>query len=261
MTRISIITINYQNQVGLLKTIHSVLDQSYPNIEYIVIDGASTDGSVDVMNSFSTKLAYSVSESDNGIYQAMNKGWKRATGEYCLFLNSGDYLYSNSVIEEVVKCIEKTSTDIVFGNLFAYDENTGFISVFSEPISLYYFQHNFIPHPAAFTKRSLLEKLNGFYEHYSLISDWAFFVNSFLQKATFKQIDVTVTAFYMKGSSSNGEVSVKDKTALFNNEFKFLKSDFENLERLRHFDTSIITKLARKVSAFKIKYFDKHIRR
>ena len=253
--KISIITVVFNNFSQIKKTIDSVINQTYNNIEYIIIDGGSTDGSKELIEQFASKIDYFISEEDNGIYHAMNKGWKKATGEYCLFLNSGDYLYNYDVIAEVVTKIEELNFDIFLGNLFAFDETQSWISKFEEPVSLYYFQHNFIPHPATFTKRDLLEKVDGFYEHYVLISDWAFFINCFLQKATFKQIDITVTAFYMKGSSSNGELSLKDRTALFNNEFKFLKEDFEHFERLRHFDTSFITRMARAVSSLKMKYF------
>ncbi|MEI6523519.1 MAG: glycosyltransferase family 2 protein [Bacteroidota bacterium] len=255
MTLLSIITINYQNKLGLEKTINSVISQTNKQFEYIIIDGGSSDGSLETINNYKSYLKYWESQKDDGIYSAMNKGWKKASGQYCLFLNSGDYLYNENVLDEVIKCIDNCPADIVYGSLFAFDENRSFISTFTEPISLYYFQHSFIPHPATFIKKSLLENLNGFYEHYSVISDWAFFVRCFLNNANFQQVDIITTSFYMNGSSSNIEVAMKDKEALFNNEFKFLKQDFKNLERLRHFDTSIITRIARKVSSLKIKYF------
>ncbi|MDP1842854.1 MAG: glycosyltransferase family 2 protein [Sediminibacterium sp.] len=253
--KISIITVVFNNFSQIKKTIDSVINQTYNNIEYIVIDGGSTDGSKELIEQYDSHIDCFISEKDNGIYHAMNKGWMNATGEYCLFLNSGDYLYNHDVIAEVVIKMEKSNFDIYFGNLFAFDEKQSWISKFEEPISLYYFQHSFIPHPATFTKRVLLEKLGGFYEHYRIISDWAFFVNCFLSKASFKQIDVTVTSFYMKGSSSSSIISLKDRNELFSNEFKFLEEDFKNFDRLRHFDTSRITKTARKISNWKIRNF------
>lgn len=253
--KISIITVVYNNVSQIKKTIDSVLEQTYNDIEYIIIDGDSTDGSVEIINTYSTQLAYWECEKDNGIYHAMNKGWKRATGDYCLFLNSGDYLYDARVIEKVVQKIEENPADIIFGNLFAFDEDKNFVSSFKEPVSLYYFQHSFIPHPATFTRTSLLRKVNGFYEQYKIISDWAFFVNSYLIGSTFKHINVTITSFYMKGSSSNQNIAIKDNLDLFNNEFKFLAEDFKNFERLRHFDTSFITRIARTASSLKMKYF------
>lgn len=253
--KVSIITINFQNNTGIRQTIESVISQTYNNIEYIIIDGASTDGSIEIINQYADQLSYFVSESDNGIYHAMNKGWKKATGEYCLFLNSGDYLYKNTVIEQVVNKIPETPADIIFGDLYAFDENQYWVTSFKEKISLYYFHHSFIPHPSTFTKRSLLIELNGFYEHYKVISDWAFFVRCFLHKASFQQIDIVTTAFYMQGSSSNSDIGSKDKIALFENEFKYLAGDFENFDRLKHFDTSVLTKIAKAISSYKIKYF------
>lgn len=251
---ISIITINFQNSKGLDETIKSVVSQTYSNFEYIIIDGGSTDGSVEIIESYKDHITYWESEKDKGIYSAMNKGWKVATGDYCMFLNSGDYLYNDSVIQSVVDKINENSADIIFGNLFAFDENQSWVSDFLEPISLYYFHHNFIPHPSTFTKRVLLERLNGFYEHYSIISDWAFFINCLIANASFNRIDVTTTAFYMQGASSNGDKSLAEKKKLFENEFKFLSEDFKNFERLRHFDTSIVTRLARSISTLKMKY-------
>ncbi len=88
--KLSIITINKNNAYGLRKTIQSVINQTYSNIEYIIIDGASTDGSIDVIKKFEDKIDWWASEPDTGIYNAMNKGIKIATGDYCQFLNSGD---------------------------------------------------------------------------------------------------------------------------------------------------------------------------
>ena len=88
--RLSIITINYNNREGLRKTIESVVNQTYRNFEYIIIDGGSTDGSVEVVKEYADRISYWVSEPDNGIYNAMNKGVLAANGKYIQFLNSGD---------------------------------------------------------------------------------------------------------------------------------------------------------------------------
>ena len=90
----SIITINYNNSEGLRQTIDSVVSQTYHEYEYIVIDGGSTDGSVDIIGFFSDKVDYWVSEKDRGIYHAMNKGVAQAHGDYCIFMNSGDSFYN-----------------------------------------------------------------------------------------------------------------------------------------------------------------------
>src|SRR5215204_5788299 len=100
-----IITINYNNAPNLRGTIESVINQTYRAIEYLVIDGGSTDGSVDIIKEFGNKIDYWVSEKDKGIYNAMNKGLIRATGDYVLYLNSGDYFADSSVLSDfLVDC-------------------------------------------------------------------------------------------------------------------------------------------------------------
>ena len=111
---LSIITINRNNAAGLRKTIESVVSQTYTDFDYIIIDGASTDESVDVIKEYADRITYWVSEPDTGIYNAMNKGILKANGEYCLFLNSGDWLYDNDVLNDVFSI--SPTEDIVYGN-------------------------------------------------------------------------------------------------------------------------------------------------
>ena len=113
----SIITITY-NAVRLVEqTLLNVLSQSYPNIEYIVIDGGSTDGTVDIIKRYESGLAYWVSEPDKGIYDAMNKGLQKATGDYVWFINAGDSLCSSDTVQSVVSRLQKRKTlpDIIYG--------------------------------------------------------------------------------------------------------------------------------------------------
>lgn len=100
MTKISIITINYNDKIGLSKTINSVLNQSWQKFEFIVIDGGSNDGGLEVIEQFKDKIDYWVSEPDKGVYNAMNKGIKVAKGEYLIFMNSGDTFYDDQVLEK-----------------------------------------------------------------------------------------------------------------------------------------------------------------
>jgi acetyltransferase-like isoleucine patch superfamily enzyme len=122
--KLSIITINRNNAAGLRKTIESVVSQTYTDFEYIIIDGASTDDSVNIIKEYAEatlpcgeglgERLYWVSEPDKGIYNAMNKGILKANGEYCLFLNSGDWLYDNDVLNDVFSI--SPTEDIVYGN-------------------------------------------------------------------------------------------------------------------------------------------------
>ena len=113
--KLTIITINYNNLEGLKRTVESVLNQTWQEFEYIVIDGGSNDGSAEYIESQSEHIDYWVSEPDKGIYNAMNKGIAKARGEYLLFLNSGDHLYSAKVLEENYGKI--ADFDLIYFNL------------------------------------------------------------------------------------------------------------------------------------------------
>src|ERR1700761_6569563 len=99
--KLRVITIVYNNAAHSERTILSVLNQTYPNIEYIIVDGLSTDGTLEIIKKYSNKIARLISGKDAGIYDAMNKGLSAATGDYVLFMNSGDELYSANTISDV----------------------------------------------------------------------------------------------------------------------------------------------------------------
>ena len=123
--KFSIITINLNNKAGLTKTIESVILQTYTDFEYIVIDGDSMDGSKAVIQQYQDKIDYWVSEPDTGIYQAMNKGIKVAQGEFLLFLNSGDCLVSDKILEAVAESIMVPfRADIYSGDLYLNNRKT-----------------------------------------------------------------------------------------------------------------------------------------
>ena len=107
MMKLSVITINYNNKEGLKKTIESVVSQIYQDFEYIVVDGGSTDGSIDIIREYDKHIDFWISEPDRGIYNAMNKGIKFSHGEFCLFLNSGDCLLSSTSISQVFPLIPR----------------------------------------------------------------------------------------------------------------------------------------------------------
>ena len=137
MYKLSIITINKNNAIGLEKTIQSVINQTYfDKIEYIVIDGLSTDGSSMIIDKYKDYFSYWVSEEDNGIYDAMNKGTNVATGEYLLFLNSGDVLYHNNIIKEVYN--ELKSYYIVYGGV-EYEGEKDIIRIPPERLDFLFF--------------------------------------------------------------------------------------------------------------------------
>src|SRR5665648_699382 len=113
--KLSIITINLNNAIGLQKTIESILSQIYTEFELLVIDGGSTEDDILIIKKYAKRIKYWISETDKGIYHAMNKGIKQAHGEYCFFLNSGDYFLNENVLKKVFS--NEFNEDVVFGNL------------------------------------------------------------------------------------------------------------------------------------------------
>lgn len=172
--KLSIVTINYNNKEGLRKTIESVVGQTYRYIEYIVIDGGSTDGSTDVIRLHEDTISYWVSEPDKGIYNAMNKGVAKTTGDYVLFLNSGDYLVSPTIIDEIQNELF-SNEDVIFGLLKTYPSNRiGYTDVHLPLTMQDFFERSPIPHPASFIKRDLFQEMK-YDETLKIVSDWKFF--------------------------------------------------------------------------------------
>lgn len=147
---VSIITVCYNSVETIEKTVNSVLHQTYPNIEYIIVDGGSTDGTVDVISRYSDKITYWISEPDKGIYDAMNKGLLKATGKWVNFLNSGDWYCSNNVISKISPFLNDES-DIVYGDVYFVQTNYMFICRCESIDNMKYRMIN--PHPATFVRR------------------------------------------------------------------------------------------------------------
>ena len=205
---LSIITVNYNNAEGLERTIKSVQEQTYPEIEHIIIDGGSKDGAVEIIKKYEKKIAYWVSEPDNGIYNAMNKGVAQAHGDYCLFLNSGDILYNKDAVEKL--CSQQINADIVAANLECEDAS-GSTNIPPDEMSLSYFFTSSIPHPSTLIRTGLLHKI-PYREDYKIISDWIFFFDTLiLQNATYQHVDVFLSKFDMSGVSRNKEKALLEQ--------------------------------------------------
>ena len=193
----SIITINYNNRDGLRKTIESVVNQSYKDFEYIVIDGGSTDGSCEVIKEFADRINYWVSEPDKGIYNAMNKGIKAAHGDYLNFMNSGDYFYNENVLNDTLHYLDK---DIVTGKSINEDFSTRAFHVSENPTMIQFYK-NTVDHQASFIATKLFEN-NLYDENYKIVSDWKFYIETIIfQNCSFSLIPVTVAIFQNGGIS------------------------------------------------------------
>ena len=158
MQKLSIITVNLNNAIGLRKTIESVVNQTFTDFEYIIIDGGSTDGSVDVIREYSEKITYWVNEPDKGIYNAMNKGIKIAKGEYLQFLNSGDFLIDNRVLKSIFDL--ERNEDVLYGEAVLGDNLEKKIKFPPSPkiIDHEYFWTNTLTHQSTLIKRTLFNR-------------------------------------------------------------------------------------------------------
>lgn len=211
MSKLSIITINYNNAVGLQKTIDSVIAQTFNNFEYIVIDGGSSDGSKEVIWEHDANIPHWVSEKDKGIYNAMNKGIQQAKGEYCLFLNSGDFLYNNKVLEEVFAA--NSTADIIYGNmLMDWGNGKKTEGKMPDTITTQQMYNDTLWHPVSFIKRTLFEKYGLYNEGYKMVADYDFFFKTIIaHKVSTKHIPLLISEYNVDGFSSKPENKVIEK--------------------------------------------------
>lgn len=208
---ISVITINKDSKEGLRKTIESVISQTYfSGIEYIIIDGASTDGSVDVIKEYKDKINFWSSKPDKGIYDAMNKGLKYATGDYVLFLNSGDFLNDAYVIEKVFPYLKDGKYDVLSGDETKIGDGKIMNILTPDVPDEQFFYLSALPHQATFVKRELQKPFKTKYE---IINDWVFLRELILEKgAKYKHIPVKVDIFALDGLSyKNSELALNEK--------------------------------------------------
>ncbi len=230
--KLSIITINYNNAEGLRKTLASVAEQTYRDIEHIIVDGGSTDGSVDIIRDYENTIKRSVtiehptiqvkwsSEPDKGIYNAMNKGIRKATGDYVQILNSGDLLAAPDVTERMMVALDSLNTkrstlnedaiSILYGNMLkSYDGKTIIHrdtcgGDMYTPESFLYFYKGTLNHDCAYIRRNLFEKYGLYNEQMKICSDWEWYVRAIVlggEKPVYTNIDVTI--FDMNGVSES----------------------------------------------------------
>lgn len=224
--RLSIITINYNNAEGLRKTLASVAAQTYHDIEHLIIDGGSTDGSVEAIKEYVAANPNNdpffkhtikwVSERDNGIYNAMNKGIRKATGAYIQILNSGDILVAPDVVERMVAEIEKAEyPELLYGNMIKKDYATGKILGKSKEVeySLRQYYTSTMNHDCCYIHRSVYEKYGLYDESLKIVSDWKWFLQAIgLGQVKPIYVDIDVTIFDASGiSESNLELRNKER--------------------------------------------------
>jgi len=205
--RVSIITVCFNSAKTIEDTIKSVLGQDYNNIEYIVVDGGSTDETLEILSRYKNKISRIASEPDEGIYDAMNKGIKMATGEIIGFLNSGDIYMSESVAGQIVDSIKANNADCCYGDL-QYVAKNDLQKILrrwkSQPYSDGLFEKGWHPpHPTFFVKKSVFDKYGGFDLGYSIASDYELMLR-FLEKHSVKSCYIPEVLVKMRiGGMSN----------------------------------------------------------
>ena len=232
--KLSIITINYNNAEGLRKTLASVASQTYRDIEHIIIDGGSSDGSVDVIREYESTnrscdnplIIIWSSEPDKGIYNAMNKGILKATGNYVWILNSGDCVAMEETVERMMNVIieSKKYMPILMGNiLHLYPDGQRSPSKEKHPdivktpqpiyASMFTFYRGTIPHDAAFVRRDLFEKYGLFDETMKICADWKLYLNMIaLGDVVPMYVNLDVVLFDMTGiSNTNNELRLLER--------------------------------------------------
>jgi glycosyltransferase involved in cell wall biosynthesis len=192
----------YNGAAFIEETIQSVLSQGYDNMEYIIVDGGSTDGTLELIKKYEDKITQWVSEPDTGIYNAMNKGWNMASGDVIGILNADDY-YEEGALEKVAKLFTTTQADVVYGGMTKlrmigterfYKKVNPNLQLMERTMGIF--------HPATFVSRKVYEALNGYNEKYKLSSDYDFLLRAYLQQYNFQQLDDTLAVFRIGGISN-----------------------------------------------------------
>jgi len=232
---LSIITINYNDKVGLERTLKSVVTQTYKAFEFLVIDGGSTDGSKELIEANKANINYWVSEPDKGIYNAMNKGILKANGEYLLFINSGDELFSPTVLEENIQFIH--TEDLIYFNINVVGKQESFIKKYPSNITFSYLFEDTLPHPATCIKKSLFAKIGLYDETLKIVSDWKWFILALVKhNVNYKYYNTVFSTFYLDGISSQKESVthlLKERNLVLNTEFPLFTEDTKSLIELR----------------------------
>ena len=197
--RLSIVTVSYNTRDCIEKTIQSIITQTYSNIEYLIIDGGSTDGTQQIVEQYSSHITYFVSERDKGLYDGMNKGISAATGDYLLFMNADDVFADNKVLETVAHFIENNpDADVVYGNS---EQVLEYGTYEVKPKVAYMNNKMAISHQASFVKLSLLRS-HPFDLKYRYAADFEQLSSFYLAGHKFLYLDLLIARVEMKGGTT-----------------------------------------------------------
>jgi len=212
---ISIITI-CRNAVGQIeRTLFSVAEQTYPHIDYIVIDGASTDGTYDRINAYRSHITTLIREPDKGIYDAMNKGIRAATGDYCIFLNGGDFFCHSTAIENAVRRIAEVTAnvDVFYGNQLLLNELSGSSRIWRpKKRSRLDFYSGSLPHASTFIRKGAFDEIGCYDPSFQIAADYEWFLRALMHQMQFSHIDTLVSVF-VEGHGISTRSTIKELQA------------------------------------------------
>jgi glycosyltransferase involved in cell wall biosynthesis len=251
--KVSIITIVYNNQDCIQSCIESVLSQSYSNIEHIVIDGGSSDGTQAVIEPYLSKLGYYCSEKDSGLYNALNKGIKNATGDVIGILHSDDFYYDSNVIQNVADSFKESAADLVYGNgMYVTKKDTTTVKRIykAKPYKKRYLAFGWIPlHTTIYVKKSVFESYGYYREDYAIASDYdislRWFTNTNIKKVF---LNKWLVKMRLGGKSTTAALQKRKSTEDFKimKEFKFWSY------------VTLVFKIARKIPQYALPKFIKY---
>lgn len=204
--KLSIITVNLNNAAGLRKTIETVVNQTYQDFEYIIIDGDSSDGSKEIIEEYQDKVTYWVSEPDKGTYNAMNKGILKSKGEYCLFLNSGDYFPAINILKSIISKFSEGS-DIIYCNGYFENKKSRKEIRFNSSLTKNFFFNSSLMHPSSYIKKETIINLGLYDEKLRFCADYDFFVKCFVNQFKYQYIDIFSSVFSVGGVSTEKSYS------------------------------------------------------
>jgi len=209
---ISVITVVLNGEKHLEQTIQSVIGQSYTNIEYIVVDGGSTDGTLDIIRKYEDKIDYWVSEADKGIYDAMNKGLDAARGDWVFFLGSDDALYNSRTISDATLFLDKDMS-LVFGNIIYNDGK-----IVKSGFNMFTLLHNTVHHQSAFYNASLFRSWR-YDSRLRLIADYEMNLRIYLRKLKYRHMDNIISLCDNRGQSRDNLKLAFSETNIVRNKY------------------------------------------
>ena len=232
----SIVVVSYNAENSIENTLKSILNQEFSDYEIVCIDGKSTDSTLSIIKKYSSlykNITY-ISEKDNGIYDAMNKGIKRSNGEYIFFLNCGDEFYNENVLSTVKLNLMNNEADIIYGNSVSIVDGIEVVKCVRKINNFMFLQDKTICHQAIFAKKKVFE-VNGYFNlNYKLCSDFEWLLKCYKSKLKFKYIDFNICYYDLNGVSSSEKsfnTMLEEHTKILNENYGFFINKIIMLKR------------------------------